>query len=180
MKTLRLVKVIPWLMAMSFISMLFTIFLIYTVFEAETAAIDTELTSLETQLQTEPEPDEIEEGLRSILIQLQTQVSLTEVLYERMQTEFLNWPQIMVMLNNYDHTQMTVDGIAQNNFQLVVNGKATEEQHVLLYQELLEATGLFLDVRVERISVNMADETNPVEYRIAIDLIQSGGNRQND
>ena len=168
---LNLMRLVPWMLTMSFFSMLLALYLISSIVQQEGAKVQANLATVEAQLQAEPQVDPEEEALRQQLLDLQTQINEISTMATTITTGYINWPQLTAFLNNYDHNQMSITGLTYAEQTITLTGQAAEEPLVIVYGELLEAAGVFKQVTVRSITLNDDEEAAfRVEFSLLIEL----------
>lgn len=167
--TLR--RLLPWLFVLGLLLLFPPLYLLSAAIESALPEMETELSTIQTQLQATPVPDAGEEELRDAVFNLRTLNANLENLRTNLTSQSVNWPAVMAVVANYDRSRMALTDLVQIETRLVLEGHADEEIVITAYADMLREDPLFALVTIQSISrVELVDQVSRAEFVIAADL----------
>lgn len=138
-------QIVLWLLVLALGVVLIPLMLITGWVRNDVTRLETELLAVQSALSDATTPSEE-------VMRLTADVARIDQLVSSMQTVTLpsgvNWPQVVGVAGRYDATTIQITSLTQTNNRIQIAGRATSNDAVVRYQQLLLDAGLFDDVVV--------------------------------
>lgn len=108
-----------------------------------------EVIPLETAAAVSPDPTLILESLNQELALLTDQLAQLSTIQPTLDADVINWPEVMQPIRNYNSNQLTLLNLTQSGNQIILQGRAVNEEVVSLYVQQLEQSGVFSRVGIQ-------------------------------
>lgn len=92
------------------------------------------------------------EHLQATATHVQAQLDQLGPVYRQLVAAYIDWPDILKTVSDYDDTQVTLTGVAQTENRLVITGRASDDTAVVAFAKLLENSDRFSRVIVQSIT----------------------------
>jgi Tfp pilus assembly protein PilN len=159
-------RIILWLIVLCLSIAFVSLFLIASAIQKENIALSSELAEQEITLSATPIIPEDEQTARGSLLTVQQQANSLETLHNDLDEAYINLPDVMLSLSDYDLTRMRLTGMTQVGYQITLTGQAINEQVITAYLEQLRASDYFEVVEIHSITrrdleENKRNQTTP-------------------
>ncbi len=154
-------RLVPWVLALGIALLFFPLTLISAAIDDTNMLQGTQSAELQATITAPPPIPHEEQTLTSQLLERRTDLSVIENVPATMVAAHVDLPAIMAALRSYNANRIRLTAFNHPTNRLTLDGAAMEERDVLTYISALEATGLFVRVDLQSITVNPVAPPTP-------------------
>jgi Tfp pilus assembly protein PilN len=141
--------VILWLGVLGLTILFIPLYLMANTLGNEVAQLEAELTPLQTALAATPGALPQAQALRVTLTAVHNQTDQVAAILPVLEAEKVDWNAVMLAINQGDDSGIQLTGLEQSGDQLLIRGRAANEDAVTDYAYQLETSGQFNQVMIQ-------------------------------
>ncbi len=142
---------ILWLGVLGLAILFIPLYLMANSLGGEVAQLEAEVVPLQTALAATPGPLPQAQEMIVTLTAVHNQTDQLEAILPVLEAENVDWNAVMAAINNVDGSGVKLTGIEQSDDQLLIHGRAANEDFVTDYVRQLETSGQFNQVVIQSI-----------------------------
>lgn len=143
---------ILWLGVLGLAILFIPLYLMSNTLGGEVVRLETELVPLQTALASTPGPPAQAQELIVTLTAVHNQTGQMSAILPTLEAENVDWSAVMAAINEVDETGLALTGLEQTGDQLVIRGRALNDDFVTSYARQLENSGQFAQVIIQSIA----------------------------
>lgn len=147
---------ILWLGVLGLAVLFLPLYLTSSTLNSEVVRLEAEMAPLQTAMASTPAPLPEEEGLFATLTAVSSQTDQIEAILPTLAANNIDWPAALAVINNVDGSVLQLTSLEQSGNQLIIRGRAMNDEVVTNYTRQLETSGQFAEVDVQSI-IKVAD-----------------------
>jgi len=154
-------RMVYWLIILGLGLLFLPLYLIATTIKDSSAELQTELDGLQATLAFTPPANPSEEALTSTLVFVRLEMAALESLQGTLVGMHINWPSVMAVIAAYEPVHMVINAVTQTGIAITIGGQADDPSVVSTYAEMLRTSGLFEEVAVGLINIEILPTPTP-------------------